>query len=399
MNRFTILFFTCLSVFNPFFPVLADDAEIRALRKEVGELKAIVEKLTQGQAQNKVEITQIKPKPHSDFDAPTLKMQGFGHLQYDYANQSFRDRPDRDTNHFTNGNLGFTITSQISKKLSFLNETLFRFQQNGNTNLNVERVLLKYEHASWLNISIGREHTPLGYWNQHYHHARWMMTSTDRPVIYRVETNDGILPMHYVGLGVFGDLGFDFGDIEYSVAVGNGRGRDTRMVQLIKDDNDEKQIATKFTIKPSALEGFGVGASFLYDVIPNDLGVIGRENEIEEIIAGGHLYYTGEPYELIAEYKHIRHDDSRSVKSHHGGYIQFAYSINKFKPYYRIGFLEIASNDAYFAGLNGIEDSLHHTVGLRYEWFPFAAIKLEYRRMDSRSEDSNSVTSQVSFIY
>jgi hypothetical protein len=226
-----------------------------------------------------------------------------------------------------------------------------------------------------------------------------MMTSTDRPVIYRVEASDGILPMHYVGLGLFGDVVFDFGDIEYSVAIGNGRGRNTRTVQMIEDKNSEKQIATKFTIQPSALEGFGVGASFLYDVIPDHPGVPGREKEIDEIIAGGHVYYTHEPYELIAEYKHIRHDDSRSVKSHHGGYIQLAYSINKFKPYYRIGFLEIDSNDIYFAGLKGVEDSIHHTVGLRYDWFPFAAIKLEYRRMDSKNEDSNSFTSQVSFIY
>ena len=170
-------------------------------------------------------------------------------------------------------------------------------------------------------------------------------------------------------------------------------------VQVIDDLNNDKQVGFKFTLQPYALDGFGAGTTFLYDVIPNNPDIVGRENEIDEIIAGAHLFYTLEPYELIAEYKYIRHDDSRAIRSHHGGYLQLAYSIDKFKPYYRLDFLSIDSSDLFFAGIPGAEDSIQHTIGLRYEWFPFAAIKLEYRRLDSNTVDSNAVTSQISFIY
>ncbi len=415
MIRSTILFFALFSFFNPFSLVFADNVkvqahsdieELRALRKEIEELRILVDKLTEKQAENKTEIVEnkieiaaAKPKPHSDFDIPNLNIRGFGHLQYDYTNESMRGHPDTNTNHFTDGDIGFLFTSQISKKLSFFNETLFKFTSDGDTNVNVERVMVNYEFADWLNISFGRDHTPIGYWNQHYHHSTWTHTTTDRPLIFQFEGNNGILPLHYVGIGLSGNVGFDFGNINYSLMVGNGRGKDTKSIQIIKDLNDEKQVSFQFTVEPSALDGFGFGANILYDVIPNNFDIVGRENEIDEVIAGGHLYYTADPYEIIAEYQYIWHDDLRSTKSHHGGYLQLAYSFDKIKPYYRFDILDIESGDAYYAGLNHVEDRIQHTVGIRYDWFPFTALKLEYRRSDSDSVDSNEISSQISFMY
>ncbi|MCK5830803.1 MAG: porin [Methylococcales bacterium] len=419
MIRFTLLY---IAFCMPSFLVLADDTnvqisgemeELRTLRKEVEELRGLVDKLTEKQGvnkeeivgnkskivENKAEISAAKPKPHSDFDVPSLNIRGFGHLQYDYVNESPRNQPDRDTNHFTDGDIGFLFTSQISKKLTFFNETLFKFTSDGDTNVNVERVMLNYEFADWLNISIGRDHTPLGYWNQNYHHATWTHTTTDRPLIFQFEGNDGVLPMHYVGIGLSGNVGLDFGNVEYSFTIGNGRGEDTESIQIINDRNDDKQVSFQFTVEPEVLDGFGFGANVLYDVIPNNPNIIGRENEIDEVIAGGHMYYTGDPYEIIAEYQYIWHDDLRSTKSHHGGYLQLGYKFGEFKPYYRFDILDIASNDAYFAGLRGAENSIEHTVGVRYELFPFAALKLEYRRLDADYMDSNEISSQISFMY
>ena len=46
------------------------------------------------------------------------------------------------------------------------------------------------------NVSIGRGHTAMGYWNQTFHHGKWFQTTTDRPAIYRFEDDIGILPVH-----------------------------------------------------------------------------------------------------------------------------------------------------------------------------------------------------------
>ena len=415
MIRLTILFFTLFSFVNPFCSVFAEDIqeqthsdmnELRSLRREVEELRILVDKLTEKQAENKSEIVEnkteiaaAKPKPHSDLDVPSLSIRGFGHLQYDYTNESVPGLPDKDSNHFADGDIGLLFSSQISKKLSFFSETLFKFTSEGDTNVNVERVMLNYEFADWLNVSIGRDHTPIGYWNQHYHHATWTHTTTDRPLIFQFEGNEGILPLHYVGIGFSGNVGFDFGNIDYSLMVGNGRGKDTKSIQIINDLNDDKQISFQFTVEPSALDGFGFGANILYDVIPNNFDVAGRENEIDEIIAGAHLYYTADPFEIIAEYQYIWHDDFRSIKSHHGGYLQLAYSFDKLTPYYRFDILDIESGDAYYAGLKSVMNTIQHTVGIRYDWFPFAALKFEYRRSDTNLVDSNEVSTQVSFMY
>jgi len=418
MIRFTVLFFAFLSFLTPFHQVFAEtdrnnqppnydyNEELRVLRKEIKELRVLVDKLTKNQVENKTEIkenkTEIiasKPKPHSDFDVPSLSLRGFGDFEYNYVNRSAKGLSDYDTNHFADGDVGFLIFSQVAKKLSFFAETLFEFETTGETDFDVERVSLKYEYADWLNISIGRDHTPLGYWNQQYHHSTWTHTTTDRPLIFQFEGNDGILPMHYVGIGLSGDIGFDFGNVDYSLMIANGRGKDTKSIQIINDLNDDKQISFQFTVEPNALEGFGIGANVLYDVIPSNFDVFGRENEIDEVITGAHVYYTAAPYEIIAEYQYIWHDDLRSTKSHHGGYLQLAYSFDKFKPYYRFDILDIDSNDTFFAGLQNAQNSIQHTVGLRYDWFPFAALKLEYRRADMNSVDSNEISSQISFMY
>ena len=222
MIRFTILFFACFLFICRVDPVLADNEEVRALRKEVAELRKMVEKLTRAQEVNMTEIAEIKPKPRTDFDTPSLNIQGFGNLQFDYANQSFSGKPDDNTNHFITGDVGLMITSQIARKLSLLNETLFEFRQGGGNNLEVERVLLKYEYTNWLNFSLGREHTPLGYWNQQFHHATWMLTTTDRPIIYRFEDENGILPttMSVLACSVIWNLISPISAIVYLLATG-----------------------------------------------------------------------------------------------------------------------------------------------------------------------------------
>ncbi len=418
MTRFTVLFFAFLTVLTPFHQVFAETdgnnqapnydyiEELRVLRKEIKELRVLVDKLTNKQVENKTEIVEnkaeiiaSKPKPHSDFDMPSLSIQGFGHVQYDYANDTIRDQPNEDTNHFTNGDLGLLFSSQISKKLSFFNETLFNLNSDGDTGIEVERLLLNYEYADWLNVSVGKGHTPLGYWNQHHYHATWTHTTTDRPLLFQFEEHNGVLPLHYVGIGISGNVGLDFGNVEYSMTLANGRGIDSESIQVINDLNDDKQISFQFTIEPNAIEGFGIGANILYDVIPNNIDVLGRENEIDEVIGGAHLYYTTDPYELIAEYQYIWHDNLISTKSHQGGYLQLAYSFDKIKPYYRFDIMDVDFGDSFYAGLHHFEDTIRHTVGVRYDWFPFAALKLEYRRTDAYSVDSNEISSQISFMY
>jgi len=370
-----------------------DSSRISTLEKEIEKLKESYKQL-------------VKPRVRPDHDFPKLQLRGFAHLQYDYdsrktLNSSGAVTSENDSNNFATGNVDLYVTSQVSKNLSFLMETLFESRSEGENVLDVERVLLRYEYKDWLNISIGRGHTALGYWNQRFHHGTWLHTTTDRPLVYKFEDDGGILPVHFVGLEFSGNISFDFGDLSYTANVANGRGKSATTVQLIEDANDDKQLSFMFTLAPKALKGIEFGGNFLFDKIPKDGATAGRGSEIEEIIFGGHLFYIDERVELIGEYQYIRHDlDIRSKKNHSGGYVQFGYTFgDKIKPYYRFDFLRIQSGDPFFTGLAGVENSDQHTVGLRYDWLPFAAIKLEYRNLNADTTKSEAGTVQISFAF
>ncbi len=349
------------------------------------------------------EIKQLKsrvnllesPPERSDYEMPKLVIRGFGHVQYDAVLNRFNGK---DTNNFTLGGVDLYITSKIARNLFFLNETVFEFGSEGENVLDVERVLVKYEYANWLQVSAGRGHTALGYWNQRYHHGVWLQTTTDRPILYRFEDDGGILPVHFVGLEASGHINSKAGQVSYTFNVANGRGEITDEVELIQDDNNGKMVSGRLTFEPMFANGLGFGASLLFDSIPTNPSVAGRGPEIDEVIGGAHFFWVDGPVEFIVEAS-IVHHNSNFEKNHGGGYAQLAYQMGDYKPYYRFDYLEIEEGDPFFAGLDGVEDTEEHTMGVRYEWFPFSAIKGEFRIKNSTSKESYAGTIQLSFAF
>ncbi len=360
--------------------------EFKVFKKEFFKLKKSYRQLN----------NRIKKKPQTDFDIPKLQIRGFGHLQYDAVADKTVAR-NGSSNNFANGGMVLFISSRISSKLTFLNETVFEFGENGANILDVERVLLKYDYADWLSIAIGRGHTGLGYWNQRFHHGSWLFTTIERPILYNFEDDGGILPVHYVGLEFSGSLDTGFGDLSYIANVANGRGRITDEVQLIEDDNDSKMLNLMLTFEPEALPGLGFGFNITGDTIPNNPGA-GRAVEQDERIYGAHLFYVDDEIEFIGEYQHIEHSLGTGY-TNTGGYLQFAYTfMDVVKPYYRYDFIQIDIADSFFTE-TGAESTNIHTLGVRYEWFPFAALKVEYRNKDATSISSHEGSAQISFAF
>lgn len=382
-----------------------EDGRIERLEQEVKELRQIVNRLVTENQSLRDSVTEggaqtiVSAAISSEVAVPQLEIRGFGHVQYDYSQSDYSDDTQSDTNHFTNGGVDLFITSQVSDKLSFLNETLFEFGTNGTNTLDVERVLLKYDVQDWLKIAMGRGHTALGYWNQQFHHGTWLQTTAQRPIVYRFEDDGGILPTHFVGLEFSGILEAPGGSLSYVSNVANGRGTIVDEVQLIEDDNDSKMAGIQFTYEPEALEGLGVGANYLHDTIPEKAGVTNRGAEIDEQIYGMHLLYLPDPYEMILEglvVDHYNHKTDLRDKTL-GAYGQMAYKIGKYKPYFRYDWLRIADRDPFFEGL--VEDETSYTMGLRYEVTSYNALKLEYRYVDKDGSVSNEATLQSSFAF
>ncbi|MEE9281212.1 MAG: hypothetical protein V3V67_13655, partial [Myxococcota bacterium] len=189
------------------------DRRIAALEAQVAELRG----------QQAPPVTTTRSAGRSG--PPRLNLRGFGHVQYDLSRTSPRDGdPTEETNHFTVGPLVLFISSQIAEDISFYSETEWDFSQDGKGKLDVERLMLNYAFAPWLNIGAGRGHTALGYWNQRYHHGTWLQTTTERPLIYAVPGDGGLLPIHFAGLEFTGSFDTAAGLVSYHANVANGRG-------------------------------------------------------------------------------------------------------------------------------------------------------------------------------
>ena len=154
-------------------------------------------------------------------------------------------------------------------------------------------------------------------------------------------------------------------------------------------------------MQPHIVEGLRLGPSVYYDVIPEDETNPNRENEIREIIYGGHIVYTMRNIELLTEAFVINHDEvSGDVFNTFGGYAQFAYTINKFKPYYRYDYINYDNNDPFYQESKfDFLDTNKHTIGLRYELSHFNAIKFEYSHGVFDDEDVNIIGLQTAFSF
>ena len=183
-----------------------------------------------------------------DLSRTLLRIRGFGDISFHGSTQH------GDTTSFSLGQLDLFVTSDVSDKFKFLSEIVF---EGGPSNIygnvtgepnsfsvDVERYLLQYSHNDYFNVSAGRGHTSIGYYNTTYHHSSWLQTTTGRPFLFDFEDHGGILPIHMVGVSATGQIPSGSLGLHYVAEVGNGRASrqpiDQEPVQNVIDDQSHK---------------------------------------------------------------------------------------------------------------------------------------------------------------
>lgn len=331
--------------------------------------------------------------------AQRLTFQGFGDVTFRSNEGNGRFDSSEDSNFFALGGLDLFITSQISERISFLNETVFEIEPDGNV-LDIERLFIKYVVADYLKVTVGRVHTALGYWNQAFHHGSWLQTTIDRPDVYAFEDEAGILPIHAVGIELSGTYDFGPFDLDYTFNIANGRGEIVDEVQNVADKNDSKAVGLMVSIKPEIMPGLFFGGNFYLDDIPDS----STHGEIDEFIIGGHVGYLYSNCEFLLEGFNIEHDDNAPGEDEHstlGAYAQVAYRLGQWKPYYRYDIVRLNKRDTfYLASFDEMSDVNRHTVGIRYDITTFNAIKVEYNHLDaSHGGNMDSFALNTSFSF
>jgi hypothetical protein len=328
--------------------------------------------------------------------ADTLGLQFRG-----FADTLFSDNNQKGTHSTFSVGAGFDffMTSKMSDQFSALAEMLIEYspQAGGTTALDLERLELHYTPSDYFNLTAGRFHTAIGYYNTAYHHASWLLPTVTRPVLFAFEDQGGILPTHTVGLSATGAIPSGPLGLHYIAEIGNGRSASAlNNVQVAQDDNNRKSYNFAGFSRPAAIPGFQAG----FSVYGNRLYPTGL-TKISENIFDGYVTYHPSGFEFTTEAVVIRNAlvGTKTIFHTPGFYSILAKSIGHgVTPYFSWQYV----NDARREPLFGASTGLNHgpATGVRYDYTDFVAFKLEYYRLMRRAQPAvDGVRADIAFTF
>jgi len=321
-----------------------------------------------------------------------FELNGFGDVTFTNAERYLGTSAN---NGFALGQFDLYVAEQISDRLDVLAEFVIESPGAGFV-VDLERLQIGYAFNNNNKIRAGRFHNVIGYWNTAYHHGAQLQTTVGRPFFLEFEDENGVLPVHMVGLWYDGRYDSKAGRVALSVMFGNGASITgdgaAPPVELNPDsagdaDND-KAVSARVAFNPSAVRGLGVGVSGQMGKV-NIMTVSGiTDDTIDQTIWSADLEYLANNVELLAEYYAWNNDSKANNKSYDSSayYVQLGYMvIDQVMPYARYETLD-ATSDPYFdavgmtAGANRTKSIA--TFGVRYDINYRSALKLEVRAID-----------------
>jgi hypothetical protein len=412
--------------------VTVDQAAMQALLKRIDQLEARVQQLESAQHRSTPESSKTETPPaemgthpqaqqaaqehepetgergeaeRMDVSQTLLRIRGFGDVDFHGNNHHPAGVPG-DKTAFTLGQLNLFVTSDISDKFKFLSEIVFEAGpdniygvRRGSANsfeVDVERYLLTYSHNDYFNLSAGRYHTAIGYYNTAYHHSTWLQTTTGRPLLFEFEDKGGILPIHNVGVEAYGSIPSGNLGLHYVAEVGNGRESRAPLieepVQNVVAESNHKAVNFELFSRPIQLPGLQIGFSVYRDkLIPHNLPV-------NETILAAHAIYSTNNFEWLNEAMVVRHtpEGGHSYNTP-GWYSQISKRFGSYRPYLRYQYINASPNEPIFPdiGLNA-----GPSAGLRYDASESVALKLQYDYTSLRNQHSvQGLQAQVGFTF
>ena len=345
------------------------------------------------------EMSAMEPgKNASPFTIQNHHFQWFGDVNFRDGGKvsNGNDMP----NTFSLGQLGLMTHSRLSENTSVMSEIVFQYKDDESASTTIERLQLQYQVNDLVNFRLGRTHTPFGYWNETFHHGTWYQTTVLRPEILRFHDGGSVLPIHSVGLEMYGYQPLKILDIHYNFGVSNGRGIKYTDTVDIQDRNSNKAVYGVFSLAPAVVPGLRFGGNVYQDTIPPDASTPARNGNIDELITGAHLIYVRDKLEILSEAMRIQHDDKVSSERFDtwGMYFQAGYQINALKPYYRFDRLDAAEGDPFYGPQ--VVDVIRHTLGVRWDFINRAALKFEYHHIDQNNLDRpHAFYAQAAFTF
>ena len=337
-----------------------------------------------------------------DVSRTLLRIRGFGDIALRGGTQK------GETTSFALGQLDLFVTSDVSDKFKFLSEIVF---ETGPTNIygnvtgeansfsvDIERYLLQYSHNDYFNISAGRGHTAIGYYNTAYHHSSWLQTTTGRPFLFDFEDHGGILPIHMVGVSASGQIPSGSLGLHYVAEVGNGRASRTPLdqepVQNAMDDQNHKAYNLAIFARPEGVHGLQTGVSYYRDLLVPD-----GQPPIDESIIAAHAVLIRPKYEFLNEAVLDRHvlRGTPTTFNTPAFYSQVSKQFGSYRPYLRYQYVNVANDEPVFPDVQ-----LRHgpSAGVRFDASESVALKFQYDYTFLRDQPGvNNLALQMGFTF
>jgi hypothetical protein len=404
--------------------VNAMEAEIRVLKGQLGTVQAQAASQTRAPAEAQAQPAQ----PADDAPAsavvteptyPNLNFHGFGDFGYAYSSNS-----SSFPNQFSVGEIDFYVTSQISEKASVLSENVLSADSGTNNwNLEAERFVFDYKESPYFNLTAGRFHTELGYYNTAFHHGTWFQLDTRRPWFVDFEDSGGILPVHMVGVSLDGAIPSGPANLHYYVQVGNGRSYDPptsamNPTQADHVDNGRKAVNLAVVAKPRGAPGLQIGAGFYHQVVSPQAVVPGEGIEgldtvaaavpmasEDETIANASVVFQGRNgWTLLNEAFVIGHRPAKDTTHHtFAGYTELGKKMDAWTPFFRFTYVNSPASDPVYNLIQTTGLRYGPTFGIRYDFTDYACLKLEYEHNAQHDEQEQAPTDdlmvQVGFTF
>ena len=307
------------------------------------------------------------------------KIKGFVH--FDFVEDLDDWKPS-----FSLGEQDLFITSEVTDKLNFLGESVFKYDNGtGEYGVSIERIIFNYNYRGNHNVLAGKHHTPINFWNDSYHHGRVFFPTIDRPVLF----SNNIIPIHTTGLSLQGqnltDLKFG-----YDVMFGNGISTEDNPT------NSNNWLSTTVAVHIKPVDGMRTGLSFYYDQIDSTSGGTGHHStgnsyeEIDHQIYTAYFSYISSKIEVITEASFVVNKGEVSGVNNtlaYYGYVGVPIKGTNFVPYVRYDLLRFDDEEVYYTS----QDQNQLVIGMRHEFNYKSVLKLEYQFTETELSVNNNV--------
>ena len=326
-------------------------------------------------------------------DQPSgVMLRAFGAVEW--AGSQQKETP----NSFGLGQFALFATSNLHERVSVLAEVVMEASSSDTRVVtDLERLQITFRFSDFLNLSAGRYHTGIGYYNAAFHHGAYFEIPIGRPRVFAFEDEGGVLPVHDVGVTARGIVPGTGATLRYVAEVGNGRNfaavEDSEAEDAHGDPNGAKSTNLGLSFRPAGSGNLELGGSYYRDTVPRIGGPA-----VDLHIGAAYAVYRTPIVELMAEWLRLQYSGGGApTLVNNAGYAQASRAWGKWRPYYRFDRLGMDTATPFIAPVGSYQSNI---VGLRVDPMQWVGLKTQYEHTDEPSQRGiDAIRAQLVFVF